>query len=135
MLKKLTAICLLLSQVSLAQFKPLPTPFDKFINQPKIEWAAYASDTFNFNNGQLNELLLRRFTAHEIKASLPIESRTVETNRITYKPLDSVNNIILFQPDDYAMDSDGNTITKKNPLHKIDSSLFKITETTQILYI
>jgi hypothetical protein len=135
MIKKLTAICLLLSQVSLAQFKPQPTPFDKFINQPKIEWAAYASDTFNFNNGQLNELLLKRFTANKIKASLPVESRTTQTNNIIYKPIDSVNNIILYRPDDYVMDAEGNTILKKNQLQKIDSSLFKITETTQILYI
>ena len=134
---KTTAIFLLLSNISLAQLptQQKATQFDKFINKPKIEWATYASDTFNFNNGQLNVLLLKRFTANKIKASLPVESRTNQTNNITYKPIDSVNNIILYQPDDYVMDAEGNTILKKNPLQKIDSATFKITETTQILYI
>ena len=134
---KTTAIFLLLSNISLAQLptQQRATQFDKFINKPKIEWAAYASDTFNFNNGQLNVLLLKRFTANKIKASLPVESRTNQTNKINYKPIDSVNNIILYQPDDYVMDAEGNTILKKNPLQKIDSATFKITETTQILYI
>ena len=114
MFNKLTVIFLLLTNISSAQNKPQPTRFDKFVNNPKIEWAAYASDTFNFDNADLNNLLLNRLTKNEIKASLPIESRTIQANKIIFIPKDSVK--LIFNTN-------------------IDTSRFNLTEVTQILYI
>ena len=114
MIKKLTVIFILLSNSSFAQNKPQQTQFDKFIHKPKIEWAAYASDTFNFDIAGLNNLLLNRLTKNEIRASLPIESRSKEANQIKFVPKDSVN--LVFNTG-------------------IDTSKFILTEVVQILYV
>lgn len=121
MIKQLTVLLLLLSNVSIAQNKYQPTQFDKFINKPAIQWAAYASDTFNFDRADLNNLLLNRLTKKEIKASLPLESRTTSVNNIKYIPLDSINNVYFGAAT--GMDN------------KIDTARFLVTEITQILYV
>lgn len=135
MIKKLTLILLLASQISFAQNKTQPTPFDKFVNSPGIEWAAYASDTVNFTSADLNNLLLKRISKNEIKASKPVESRTDEANKITYSPLDSIDQAFYGDRIDIVMDSTGTQYFMKRDVPEKDSSNFKRTEVTQILYI
>jgi len=121
MTKQFTVLILLISQVSFAQIKPIPTQFDKFVTKPGIQWAAYASDTFNFDHAGLNNLLLNRLTKNKIKASLPVESRTAAVNNIKYVPIDSVN-IAYFG----EANGSGN---------QIDTARFLVTEITQIVYV
>ena len=135
MTNKLIAVFLLTGNISFAQYKPLPTQFDKFVNSRKIEWAAYASDTINFTYADLNNLLLNRLSKKEIKASLPVESRTNGANQITYTISDSIDNAFYGDNTDFVMDSLGNVVNQKRAIPKKDSSNFKITEVTQILYI
>jgi Gliding motility associated protein GldN len=110
----LIAACIVFSHIPFAQHKPYPTRFDKFVIKPGIEWAAYASDTFDFERADLNNLLLSRLMKNEIRASLPIESRTREANDIRFVSKDSVK--LVF-----------NEI--------IDTSKFKLTEVTQMIYV
>ena len=135
MTKKLTLILLLSSQISFAQNKSQPTQFDKFVNKPGIEWAAYASDTINFTSTDLNNLLLKRISNNEIKASKPVESRTAEANKITYSSLDSIDQAFYGDRIDILMDSTGTQYFLKRAIPEKDSSNFKRTEVTQILYI
>ena len=135
MIKSLIVLLLLLSNISFAQNKPAPTQFDKFVNKPNIEWAAYASDTFNFTKADLNNLLLTRLGKNEIKASLPVESRTVGADQIKYTIKDSIHNAFYGDNTDFVMDSLGNIVSQKKPIPKRDTSNFKVTEVTQILYI
>ncbi|MBK6381325.1 MAG: hypothetical protein IPF72_17285 [Chitinophagaceae bacterium] len=135
MTKKLILIFLFASQISFAQNKPQPTQFDKFVNKPGIEWAAYASDTVNFTSAGLNNLLLKRISKSEIKASKPVESRTAETDKITYCPLDSIDQAFYGDRIDILMDSTGTQYFMKRDVPEKDSSNFKGTEVTQILYI
>ena len=135
MVKNLIILLLLLSNISFAQNKPAPTQFDKFVNKPNIEWAAYASDTFNFTKADLNNLLLNRIEKNKIKASLPVESRTGGADQIKYTIKDSIDNAFYGDNTDFVMDSLGNVVSQKKPIPKKDTSNFKITEVTQILYI
>jgi len=137
MKKKLVVIFLLINQVSFAQTRNYPTRFDEFIVRPKIEWAAYASDSFNFSKAGLNNLLTERLVKKEIKASLPVESRTVESNQIKYVSYDSIleNHFRDIYPPVPVLDSLGNVIEYKRQIPEIDISTFIITEVTQILYI
>ena len=135
MTKKLTLIFLFASQILFAQNKPQPTPFDKFVNKPGIEWAAYASDTVNFTSADLNNLLLKRIIKNEIKASIPVESRTSDADKITFSPLDSIDQAFYGDRIDILMDSTGTQYFLKRGIPEKDSSNFKGTEVTQILYI
>ncbi len=136
MTKNLTVILLLLSNISFAQVKLQPTQFDKFVNKPKIEWAAYASDTFNFDNADLNNIILTKMYKNEIKGTLPRESRN-DSNPIKYLPMTELNSIFHFGfhipiP---IYDSLGNVVEQKRETPKIDTSKFTTTEVSQILYI
>lgn len=135
MTKKLTLIFIFASQISFAQNKTQPTPFDKFVTGPGIEWAAYASDTVNFTAADLNNLLLKRISKNEIKASIPVESRTGGTYKITYSPIDSIDQAFYGDRIDILMDSTGTQYYLKREVPEKDSSNFKRTEVTQILYI
>jgi hypothetical protein len=135
MKKKLTLIILVTSQCSFAQNKPLPTQFDKFVTRPGIEWAAYVSDTVNFTSSDLNNLLLKRISKNEIGASKPVEGRTTEAEKITYSPLDSIDQAFYGDRIDILMDSTGTQYFLKREVPEKDSSNFKGTEVTQILYI
>lgn len=137
MKKKLVVIFLLINQVSFAQTRNYPTQFDEFIIRPKIEWAAYASDTFNFSKTGLNNLLTQRLVNKEIKASLPFESRTVAANQINYVSYDTIheNHFRDIYPPVPVLDSLGNIVEYKMQIPEIDISTFIITEVTQILYI
>jgi hypothetical protein len=135
MTNKLIALLLLTSHLSFAQYRPLPTQFDKFVNNRKISWAAYASDTIQFTRADLNNLLLFRLGKKEIKASLPVESRTKGANQITYTTSESIDNTFYGENEDLIMDAEGNTVKQKKVIPKKDSSNFRLTEVTQILYI
>ena len=58
-MKQLTILLLLVSNLSFAQTnsRQEPSQFDKFINLPQLEWAAYLTDTIRFTDPPLNKLL------------------------------------------------------------------------------
>jgi hypothetical protein len=126
MIKSLTIILLLSVNISFAQVKPQPTQFDKFVSRSKIEWAAYASDTFNFDHAGLNNLLLERMMKKKIKGSLPIASRTDDINSIKYLPMDSIDRYFHYGTD---------PVPAETIMPKTDRSKFNLTEVTQILYV
>jgi hypothetical protein len=112
-----------------------PTQFDKFINLPGIEWAAYNYDTIRFDKINFNKLLVLRFTKNEIKTTLPI----LRTDHIDYLDKKSIDKERLYQQGDPLplIDSAGNIIAntiKENPQF-VDTTPLTITDITQILYI
>jgi hypothetical protein len=135
MINKLIAFLLLTGNISFGQYRPQPTQFDKFVNSRKIDWAAYASDTIHFTQADLNNMLLNRLNKKEIKASLPVESRTNGANQISYTTTNSIDNAFYGDNTDFVMDSLGIVVKQKRAIPKKDSSNFRITEVTQILYI
>lgn len=135
MVNKLQVIFLFICNSSFAQYDPQPTRFDKFVNKPKIVWAAYASDTFNFAAADLNNLLLSRLGKKQIKVSLPIESRTSGANQIIYTIQDSIDIAFYGDNEDVVMDSLGKVVTQKRTFPQKDTSNFKLTEITQILFV
>jgi len=135
MTMKLVLILLLPTTVVFAQQKNQPTPFDRFVKKPGIVWAAYASDTFNFQDKGFNYLLLNRLAKNEIKASLPVESRTKDVQDIKYISKDAIDVNFYGSRIDTAMDETGKLIKVERPAATIDSAGFKCTEVTQILYI
>ena len=137
MIKKLTVIFFLCSNGSFAQYRsqPIPTQFDKFINQPNIEWAAYASDTTRFRKVNLNLLLLHKLDKKEIKASLPIIVGLNDQD-IEYLNKKELDNIVLYPSCIlHRYDSTGKALDFKIEPYKIDSGTSTLTQLTQILYI
>lgn len=137
MKKKLTFIFLLIGQIVTAQIIHQPSQFDKFINDKKIEWAAYSSDSFYFNKSRLNDLLVKRFAVNKIKASLPIIARSAEINSFQYLLKDSIDKLILTEGHKVIplYDSNGNVV-KANIFQKNNNaSVYNITEVTQILFV
>lgn len=119
-----------------AQNKPVPTQFDRFIQRPGIEWAAYASDTFNFTNAGFNLLLLNRLNKKQVKASLPVESRSSEAGNIRYTGIDSIEHAFYGDDNTFVLvDSTGEPIEKVRSVPQYDNSNFTTTEITQVLYI
>lgn len=137
MKKMLTVILLLIGQIVTAQIIHQPSQFDKFINDKKIEWAAYNSDSFYFNKAGLNDLLVKRLANKEIKASLPIAARSAEINNIQNLLKDSIDKLIL--TDGHKViplyDSNGNVIKANIFQKESNASIYNITEVTQILFI
>jgi len=133
MMKLPSAIFLLFSQFSFAQYKPNPTNFDSFIIRPNVEWAAYANDYVCFEKNNLGKLLFTRFVKNEIKVSLP------EYGIADMISKDSLDQIVLY-PLHHNMpsyDSLGNAIypeVKMKPF-EIDTTNFASITSTQILYI
>ena len=134
---KLFVIFLVLSEVCTAQKNNDPTRFDKFINRPEISWAAYANDTFDFDNANLNNILLERLIKKKIKATLPAESRTVTANSIKYVRYDSIFNSYFRDKNPVipVIDSEGEVVEYVKAVPTIDTSTFRLTEITQILYV
>ena len=134
---KLTAVFLIICNCLFAQLKPVPTKFDKFVKCSKIEWAAYASDTFRFDNAGFNNLLLTRLESKNIKASLPIESRTGDISKVNYVLYDSIfqNHFSGIYEEIPVIDTTGEIIGYQRLVPQVDTSAFKLTEVTQILYI
>ncbi len=135
MTTKLIVIFLFTANISFAQFKPQPTQFDKFVKHSKIEWAAYASDTFNFTNAGLNNLLLNRLVKKQIKASFPVDSRSEEANKIQYAVIDSIDKVFFPEEEMFMSDTLGNIARYVTIRKQIDSTTFTVTEVTQILYV
>ncbi len=137
MTKKLTAIFLVISNSLFAQPAKVSTKFDKFVQCSKIEWAAYASDTFRFDKAGFNNLLLTRLERNKIQATFPIESRTENISKAKYVSYDSIFNS-YFQnsyEEVSVIDSVGDIVGYSRLVNKVDTSAFKLTEVTQILFI
>jgi len=138
MLKTLTALLFFLSTAAMAQYRrqPTPTQFDTFINNSKIEWAAYANDTVRFK--KLNNLLVERLAKKQIKASLPVYNGLADVNHIVYLPERTINDKILYPPNSIPIyDSAGDPAGYKIVLrpYQIDTAAFTVTDITEILYI
>jgi hypothetical protein len=78
---------------------------------------------------------LNRLAKNEIKASLPVESRTDDIHHIKYISKDAIDANYYGPRVDTAMDETGNPIVVQRPVPAIDTAGFKLTEVTQILYI
>ncbi|MEP7254307.1 MAG: hypothetical protein ABI666_00955 [Ferruginibacter sp.] len=136
-MQKLIAILLLLSNASFAQSptQQIVTQFDKFINKPEIEWAAYINDTIRFENFSLNKLLLTRLAKNEIKASMPVSSGSAEADQIKYSKKKDID-LIKFPGNEIAVfDSTGNLVRTEHRSQEIDTASFTLTDATQILFI
>ena len=137
-MKKLTLLFLLFNYPSFAQLplQQTPTQFDKFINSPAIEWAAYINDTIRFDNPGLNKILSLRFAKNEIKASFPVGSGSYQANQIRYEKKKEIDHMTVHPHDMPIYDSAG-TLAGKNKMErdKIDTPDFTLTDVTQILYI
>lgn len=137
-MKKLTTILLLLSNITFAQLptQQTATQFDKFINKPEIEWAAYINDTISFERVNLNNLLLTRLSKNEIKASLPVGSGSIQADQIRYTTKKELDHLKSHNDEIAVFDSLGNMATKiKRQPYIIDTATFTITDITQILYV
>jgi hypothetical protein len=138
---KLTLLLILLCHIGFAQNydQSTPTQFDKFINQPQIEWASYANVSLGFEPVVLNKVLLERFIKKEIKAALPIESGLPQANTVRLLSKKSIDSIIHFPGLNNVnlYDSDGNIIAFKTATqHAVfDTSAKSVTEVIQIFYI
>jgi hypothetical protein len=138
MRNRITILLSILGNQILAQHQPIPTQFDKFINQPSIEWAAQANDTVRFEKYDLNKILLLRLVKNEIKASLPTYSGISDANHIGYISKDSIDKMLLYPACILPIyDSSGLTIGNKEKMepYKIDTFAYTLTDITQILYI
>ena len=138
-MKKIIPLLLLVSNASFAQLptQQKATQFDKFINKPQIEWAAYINDTIRFQKINLNKLLFSRLVKNEIKISLPVGSGSHEANQIRYLNKKSIDEKLLYQKNQITIfDSLGNMIDKiQSVAVKIDTNTFTLTDATQILYV
>ncbi|MGC4104657.1 hypothetical protein [Ferruginibacter sp.] len=131
-------LCLLCNQ-AMAQQIPSPTQFDKFINQPSIEWAAYVNDTVDFEKTGFNKLLTDRFGKKEIKATRALYHGSTTTDPLEYLSKRSIDSNILYAWPHSMMlfDSVGNAIATTETVkpYTIDFSAFPITDVTQIIFI
>ena len=121
----LIILAIICNQVTAQQ--ATPTQFDKFINQPSIEWAAYEYDKITPEKINLNKLLVLKLARNEIKASLPLAGGTANANNFIYIPKKAIDKETLCGYCDEStliFDSLGNGIStkvQKEPL-KIDSA-------------
>lgn len=135
-MKWFTLLLVCISKQLSAQYLPVPTPFDAFINKPSVEWAARANDTFRFEKSGLNQVLCSRYAKNEIKAALAVSNNITEAGSIQYLPKDKLDKKVsgpgLVLP---VFDSLGNIIRTDTKFRTIEGDSLKITGVNQILYI
>ena len=137
-MKKLTTpLLIFLSNLLFAQAptQQKATVFDKFINKPEIEWAAYINDTNRFEQVHLNKILLIRFAKKEIKASLPVGSGSFEANQVKYLNKKDIDRVKFSSSQVAVYDSVGNMTGVQNVIPQMDTASFTLTDITQILYV
>lgn len=137
MTRNLIVILLLIGHESFAQIDLQPTQFDKFVKKTNIEWAAYANDSFYFTNPALNSLLIQRFADKEIKASLPVYSRSNDANQVQYLSKDAIDKLVITPAHNREplYDSNGDVQFAAYIPNNSKASIYNITEVTQILYV
>jgi hypothetical protein len=124
-----------------SQQQPLPTQFDKFINQPSIEWAAYANDTFNFEPAHFNKLLTDRLGKKEIKATFALYTDMQESNRFSWKTKKEIDgkvltrDVIVLVNDTEGEGMGGTRTIVKREIISPDFAANVYTDVTQILFI
>lgn len=137
-MKKLLFLFIILSVTASAQLptQQLPTQFDRFINKPEIEWAAYINDTIRFDKLKLNTLLLHRLKRNEIKASLPVGSGSLQADQIRYLKNNEVERMIGLYDTILVSDSPGDGRTVYSISHpRFDTAKYTLTDVTQVLYV
>lgn len=137
-----TLLCFLLtSLLAVAQLPTLQkaTPFDKFISQPPIRWAAYINDTVRFERYNLTRLLIEKFAKGQIKASLPVGFGSADAMQVKYLRKEAIDAIKFPMLADTIAgyvgdqpDAVNYTIRRRIPL---DTSRSLLSDITQILYI
>ena len=93
------------TSIAVAQFAyetKTPTPFDKFVTDDDIEWAAYISDTVRFSAVNFNEYLRKRFEKDEIKSTPAVEPRSAGAQNVQFK---SRAEVLAALPPDVHFDS------------------------------
>jgi hypothetical protein len=131
----------LFSLQSAAQYQQQPTQFDKFINQPSIEWAAYANDTFNFEPKHFNKMLTNRLAKKEITATFALYTDMQENSHFSWKSKKEIDDRMLVRDDTILInDTEGEGMggTKTILRREIMSPDFAAdiyTDVTQILFI
>ena len=133
-----------ISNISSGQPKPAssdPSPFDKFIKNSSIEWAAYNIDSIRFQEKNLNEILRKRYSKAEIKVTQPIIFIQQLAIKPVFYPKDELDQQI-FHPHDIPMfDSLGNKIPidsneqNRIPENLFDSISYNAVEVFQLFYL
>ena len=137
-LKKFILLFLLLKQDLYAQLpgQQMETPFDQFIKQPGIEWAAYINDTVRFTKFNLNAHLVDRLFRHSIKASFPVGSGSPQAARVTYLKTSESKKLLFNFEDVQSFDSEGNLSLKNKTANlKSDTSGITLSDVTEILFV
>jgi hypothetical protein len=142
MKKILFILFICLSNSCLAQL-PLnaPSQFDKFITDPKIEWAMYNMDSIHFKGQNLSELLRTKFEKKEIKATLAIEIIPPLNQKIIFYSKDEIDFQLFHQHDVPMFDSLGNLIKqtpeqkKSIPFNLFDNGSYNVVDMCQLFYI
>ena len=136
-MKQLTLLFLLFANIASAQqanFEQGSSQFDKFVIDPKVEWASYYYDTLKFVNAGFNKILTDRFEKNEIKASWPIMFDFNKNRPIEFTSKKVMDRLLTHHGDLLPIyDSLGNPI--KTIPKKLSPPLGDITDITEIIYI
>ncbi|MFT3907908.1 MAG: hypothetical protein QM737_00660 [Ferruginibacter sp.] len=116
----------------------IPTQFDKFIEQPEIDWAVYMSDTIRFPEINLNEFLRTKLDNDQIKAAIWTYSRSARANDIIYADRKTIKRCYLCSLPAFS-DSFNFTTYHENvdtsSCRKFDSLVYNLISLTEIIYI
>jgi hypothetical protein len=125
----------LIAQMSYGQ-----NQFTHFIKKSSIQYAAYATDTFHFNNPNLSLLLREKFSQGKIKAGLVQDAPDFDIT--TPLPTETILNRIAPNRVNQIIDEAGNvtatTIEAEHPFFSskyFDAQTNDLVEVQQILYI
>ncbi len=137
-MKKLLFLFIILPVTASAQSptQQTPTQFDRFINKPEIEWAAYINDTIRFDKLKLNTWLLQRLDRNEIKATFPVGSGSPQANQIRYLTKNEIDRVDGQTDTISVTDSSGKRSRQAGiSFTRFNKALNTLTDVIQILYV
>ena len=129
MLCRLTVL-LLISISSFAQISGTRSPikFDKFINDKKIQWAAYTNNTLPLDKYNLTDELYKRFQDGKIKISLPISRDSLMQGReiifLNKTDLEKLSYPPGITPSEYNLQKSTNRVDSNSALLNIEEILY-----------
>lgn len=144
-MKRIIAIAVLLifhaSAWAQAPSTQVPTPFDRFIASPAVTWAAYINDTVRFHDFNLTKLLIEKFSAGKIRASMPVGFGSDDARRLKYcskryldrQKFGSMVDTIPSNDDLYP--AKAGYLTENRYAPSLDTSKSLLTDITQVLYV
>lgn len=135
MKKTLTIFLLFLTSFLFAQNSVTPNQFDRFINAPSIEWAAYINYKARFEKDSFNKRIIYRLIKKEIAAAFPIYFGSDDPDQLKYLSKEEIDSMVLYLVP--IIDSAGNASEYNREDSRqhvyIDSLIY--TDIIQILYI